>query len=131
MAHLLSLLCLLCLLCLVDRSSSSCAVVQDDPADCPETWPVGPDGSTCVPRPAGYNGDGTNRDSELEPHPYVPFPDPYNPGGLVPNICPQYPDVCCSNNQMFVVVPVFILAVVPQADLYSLLFPLSPHILQV
>jgi hypothetical protein len=90
-----------------------CAFTQDDINTCPlvngcndpscGTWPTDPQQTRCVPRPVGYNKDGINRTSELMPHTYVPFVDP-NTGELVPNVCPQYKDVCCSNVQMCVFV---------------------------
>jgi hypothetical protein len=96
-------------------SGSGCSFVQDDINSCPlangcndpscGTWPTDPDQLRCVPRPAGYNKDGINRTSELVAHTYVPFVDP-NTQELVPNVCPQYKDVCCSNVQMCVLLVV-------------------------
>jgi hypothetical protein len=77
---------------------SGCAFVQDDLASCPNAWPTDPAGTRCVPRPAGWSGDGANRSAELVAHTFVPFNDSY--GNPVPNVCPQYPDVCCTDYQM-------------------------------
>ena len=92
----------LALLLSLPTARSGCAFVQDDLMDCPLPWPTDPAGDRCVPRPAGWSEDGVNRSAELLPHTYVPFNYTYPDGTtkLIPSMCPQYADVCCTNYQM-------------------------------
>ena len=100
------LLVLALILAIAPTAHGTCAYVQDDLNDCPSApapglpsgWPTDPGGTRCVPRPAGWSADGVNRSAELTAHTFVPFNDTY--GNLVPNVCPQYKDVCCTNYQM-------------------------------
>jgi hypothetical protein len=85
-------------LAITPTASATCAFVQDDLNDCPAIWPTDPAGTRCVPRPAGWSADGVNRSAELTAHTFVPFNDTF--GNPVPNVCPQYKDVCCSDYQM-------------------------------
>ena len=92
---------LLLLALALPSARSRCAFVQDDINDCPLPWPTDPAQTRCVPRPAGWSDDGTDRSAELHAHPFVPFNNtPGDPTTYVPNVCPQFPEVCCSNYQM-------------------------------
>ena len=74
-----------------------CSITQDPPPQpCNASDPTGPlccagggppslDGSSCVPRPVNASR------GEAAPHPYT---------GAVPNQCPQWDSVCCSDTQM-------------------------------
>jgi hypothetical protein len=101
MARRSSALAALLALALPAATRSRCAVVQDNINDCPLPWPTDPAQTRCVPRPAGWSEDGTNRSAELQPHTFVPFNNtPGDPTTYVPNVCPQYPEVCCTDYQM-------------------------------
>jgi hypothetical protein len=92
---------LLLLALALPSARSRCAFVQDDINDCPLPWPTDPAQTRCVPRPAGWSDDGTDRSAELHAHTFVPFNNtPGDPTTYVPNVCPQFPEVCCSNYQM-------------------------------
>ena len=101
--------CALLLLTLAFPSvHSRCAIVQDDINDCPLPWPTDPAQTRCVPRPAGWSADGTDRSAELHAHTFVPFNNtPGDPTTYVPNVCPQFPEVCCSDYQMCARAPAY------------------------